>query len=39
MTFPMNQKMQDFFKKIYPHALVVLGFVMVSLIYFYPVLQ
>ena len=35
----MNQKMQDFFKKIYPHALVVLGFVMVSLIYFYPVLQ
>jgi hypothetical protein len=25
--------------KLYPHALVVLGFVLVSLIYFYPVLQ
>jgi hypothetical protein len=25
--------------KIYPHALVVLGFILVSLIYFYPVLQ
>lgn len=35
----MNQKMQFFFKKIYPHALVVLGFVMVSIFYFYPVLQ
>ena len=26
-------------KKLYPHALVVLGFVLISLIYFYPVLQ
>ncbi len=25
--------------KIYPHALVILGFILVSLIYFYPVLQ
>ena len=27
------------FQKLYPHALVTLGFVLVSLIYFYPVLQ
>jgi len=26
-------------QKLYPHALVVLGFVLISLIYFYPVLQ
>ncbi len=26
-------------KKLYPHALVLLGFVLISLIYFYPVLQ
>ena len=27
------------FQKFYPHALVLLGFVLISLIYFYPVLQ
>jgi len=27
------------FQKLYPHALVLLGFVLISLIYFYPVLQ
>ena len=27
------------FQKLYPHALVILGFVLISLIYFYPVLQ
>ena len=26
-------------QKFYPHALVLLGFVLISLIYFYPVLQ
>ncbi|WP_310377250.1 YfhO family protein [Flavobacterium sp.] len=27
------------FQKLYPHALILLGFVLISLIYFYPVLQ
>jgi hypothetical protein len=35
----MNPKMQEILKKIYPHALVVLGFVIIALFYFYPVLQ
>jgi len=35
----MNPKMQKILKKIYPHALVVLGFVIIALFYFYPVLQ
>ncbi len=26
-------------QKLYPHALVLVGFVLISLIYFYPVLQ
>jgi len=33
-----NYKMKQL-QKLYPHALVLIGFILVSLIYFYPVLQ
>ena len=38
-SFNPNQPKLKIVNKFYPHALVILGFILVSLIYFYPVLQ